>query len=135
MADFSMPNDYKELIAELKEEWNACDRLISDKIAINLGMLAEKHHVPLAEDCCSEMVGIMQTIDCAIDAIEQLSTKCRQLETERDAAVDDIPTACGYCKWFRDCGEVGCFCPKPCTNISGVNTMWEWRGVRDEVSE
>lgn len=62
----------------------------------------------------------------AADAIEQLVK-------ERDAAVADIQPVCGCCKWFRDYGDVaGCFCPKPCRNISGVNTMWEWRGVQEE---
>lgn len=64
----------------------------------------------------------------AADAIERLVK-------ERDAAVADIPTACGYCKWFRDRGEVGCFCQEPCRNIGGVNMMWEWRGVREVKHE
>ena len=61
----------------------------------------------------------------------------QQLERERDAAVACIPHACGYCKHFiithngctpdYDCARSGC------TNISGVNTGWEWRGVREDA--
>lgn len=146
-------NDYKELVAELNEEWNACNRLISDKIAINLGMLTEKHYVTLAEDCCGEMVGIMQTIDCAINAIEQLvadyeilakmyakvneelciRTKDRddlerilsEVITERDKAIEDISEykPCVFCKHY---GESMCDYPH--------DDCFEWRGVR-EVDE
>lgn len=64
----------------------------------------------------------------AADAIEQLVK-------ERDAVVADIQPDCGYCKWLRDFGDgAWCFCPSPCRDISGVKTMWEWRGVR-EASE
>lgn len=69
----------------------------------------------------------------AIGTIEQLGKDNAVLTKERDAAVADIQPACGCCKWFRDFGDVaGCFCQKPCANIIGVKTMWEWRGVQEE---
>lgn len=72
-------------------------------------------------------------VTAAADAIEQLGKDNAVLTKERDAAVADIQPVCGCCKWLRDYGDVaGCFCPKPCRNISGVNTMWEWRGVQEE---
>lgn len=65
-------NDYKELIGDLKKEFDNCDDLISQKIALNLTMASDRKYAVLAEDCCGEIVGIMQTISCAINAIEQL---------------------------------------------------------------
>lgn len=59
----------------------------------------------------------------------------KQLERERDAAVADIPRACGYCKWFeinRGGNMTECHNPNGCRNISGINTGWEWRGVKEE---
>ena len=74
----------------------------------------------------------------AIDVIEQLLSENAKLKAERDAAIADIPTACGYCKWFEQkwlsngdfIGD--CHCPRPCDNVSGANTQWEWRGVQDD---
>lgn len=80
-------------------------------------------------DCSSELCGD------ALIYIEQLETKCHQLERERDAAVEDIPRACGYCKWFeinRGGNMTECHNPNGCRNISGVNTGFEWRGVKEE---
>lgn len=146
--------DYKELIAELKKEWKACDSLISDKIAINLGKHTEKRYVILAENCCHEMVGIMSTIYCAIDAIEQLVTdidvarkerdelvgKIDKLEKERDAAIADLEgivadseidiDPCYYCKYAEEDGQ----CFHECNPFSG-KWGWEWRGVPEDNDE
>ena len=65
----------------------------------------------------------------------QLLTRCERLERERDAAVKDIPRACGYCKWFEinlGGNMTECHNPNGCRNISGINTGWEWRGVKEE---
>lgn len=61
------------------------------------------------------------------------------VKRERDAAVRDIPRACGYCKHYEisfngatpdhDCKNPECY------NISGVNTGWQWRGVCPENTE
>ena len=63
--------------------------------------------------------------------IEQLMTEKDQLEAERDAAVKDIPRACGFCEYYDadedTCGYQGC-----CFPVSGVNTAWQWRGVTKE---
>lgn len=56
-----------------------------------------------------------------------------QLERERDAAVQCIPRACGWCKHVIDYGlsnTPGCKNPE-CRNISGINTGWQWRGVQE----
>ena len=65
----------------------------------------------------------------------EIAEAMQRLARERDAAVACIPHACGYCKHFiithngctpdYDCARSGC------TNISGVNTGWEWRGVQE----
>lgn len=121
-------SDYDKLVEILR---NYSTEVISYKID---GAFA--YAVTAAADAIEQLEADNESYKCAFaDLHNEIANYCETiatLEKERDAAVDDIPTACGYCKWFRDCGEVGCFCPKPCTNISGVNTMWEWRGVQEE---
>lgn len=83
---------------------------------------------PYEEDC--NMADGFSVL--AYDALAYI----QQLERERDAAVACIPHACGYCKHFiithngctpdYDCAR------SRCTNISGVNTGWEWRGVQND---
>ena len=53
----------------------------------------------------------------------------KQLERERDAAIKDIPRACGYCKHYAHRKTHECHSKVPCANVSGVNTRWEWRGL------
>ena len=96
------------------------------------------------------------TFDCieamkrdALELIQRLDKDCvdaenhatalynqvEQLERERDAAVADIPRACGYCKWFeinRGGNMTECHNPNGCRNISGINTGFEWRGVKED---
>lgn len=72
------------------------------------------------------------------DVIELLVGALRDALAERDAAIKDIPRACGYCKYWdyppvignSEDGTIVIYCEKECHNISGVNTGWEWRGVR-----
>lgn len=81
----------------------------------------------LAKYCHSEYNDL-----CVDDELKNAANAIEQLIKERDAAVADLKeiSDCGYCKWFRDFGiKVGCVCQESCNNISGVNTMWEWRGV------
>ena len=60
-----------------------------------------------------------------------------QLEAERDAAIKDIPRACGYCKHYYNppvfeetaLGIKVSYCEKDCYNVSEVNAGWEWRGA------
>ena len=66
-------------------------------------------------------------------AITELEGALGAMKRERDAAVEDIPRACGYCKHSIDYGpsnHPGCKNPE-CRNISGVNTGWQWRGVQE----
>ena len=71
------------------------------------------------------------------DVIELLVGALRDALAERDAAIKDIPRACGYCKhWISppriektEHGTVSISCEnEKCYHISGVNTGWEWRG-------
>lgn len=70
----------------------------------------------------------------AADAIEQLSTKCRQLEKERDAIYADMKTMCttvsSVCDFCKNNGENIC---EKC-NCTDWFDHWEWRGVQ-EASE
>lgn len=74
------------------------------------------------------------------DVIELLIGALRDALAEREAAIKDIPRACGYCKHWNDSpmiensehGTLVVYCEKECHNISGVNTGWEWRGGEEE---
>lgn len=56
-----------------------------------------------------------------------------QLKRERDAAIKDIPRACGYCKHYLGDAYLPICENWDCKMVSGVNTGWEWRGVPQEV--
>ena len=63
---------------------------------------------------------------------KRIDNLCEQLELvkrQRDAAIKDITRACGYCKHYVYGKTHLCRSKKPCANISGVNTAWEWRGL------
>lgn len=60
-------------------------------------------------------------------AQSMLETRTR----ERDAAVADIPRACGYCKYYEENTDQ-CTNSLPCACVSGVNTRWQWRGVKED---
>lgn len=59
----------------------------------------------------------------------RLKAELETVKRERDAAVRDIPRACGYCKHYAHRKTHECHSKKPCANISGVNTAWEWHGL------
>ena len=64
-------------------------------------------------------------------AVMTLVAEIERFERERDAAVKDIPRACGYCKhYLGDQSFVNC--EHECMNISGINTGWQWRGVNQQ---
>ena len=82
-----------------------------------------------------------ETILHQSDVIELLVGALRDALTERDAAIKDIPRACGYCKNYNDPPKVKTagdstlafiYCEKECRHISGVNTGWEWRGGKKD---
>ena len=85
-------------------------------------------------------VNAPEAMKAAADAIEQLSTKCRQLEKERDAAVADLKQAskipyggCYLCTSIRTeiCKE--CYRSDMFAEIAKNPTdHWEWRGVLEE---
>ena len=81
--------------------------------------------------------GYSPTINsAAARALAELWDELERVKKERDAAIEDIPRACGYCKHFivthngctpdYDCAQNGCM------NVSGINTGWEWRGVQED---
>ena len=55
-----------------------------------------------------------------------------QLIAERNAAIADIPRTCATCKHYAHKKTHECHSKTPCANISGRNTAWEWRGVKEE---
>lgn len=95
----------------------------------NAELLTKVEHLEVENKLFMETIGLLHVTE------NQLETKCHQLEQERDAAVADIPRACGYCKWFeinRGGNMTECHNPNGCRNISGINTGFVWRGVKEE---
>lgn len=82
---------------------------------------------PMWEEC-KEASSLKPLWDNALAYIQQLETKCHQLERERDAAVKDISmgSRCTVCrKFFKNDGDCsgGVYC---------VPLRFEWRGVKEE---
>lgn len=79
------------------------------------------------------------TLEELLHGASQVKAELAAVKRERDAAVRDIPRACGYCKHYEitfngatpdhDCKNPECY------NISGVNTGWQWRGVCPDNTE
>lgn len=111
MADcFSMPN-----AAELVEILRQC----ADDKNCNC---KECKFVITENNLCMNIM-----INCAADAIEQLVTKCDQLEAERDAAVADMQRMVD-----TDLCEI---CGVDCNHVAFPDdycTCWKWRGVQNE---
>lgn len=60
--------------------------------------------------------------------VEQLETKCHQLERERDALMQDMQRSCFTCKNFN--GDVECL--KTMCDKCIMWRNWVWRGVKEE---
>lgn len=65
----------------------------------------------------------------AADALEQLQAENDRLRRERDAAVEEIPKVCYYCKQRKGW--------KTCDRFNGNSeaetcTNWQWRGPKEE---
>lgn len=75
-------------------------------------------------------------VTAAADAIDQLSTKCRQLEKERDALIRDLETYGRVCRICRELDSCYSKCPRmnpKCDTIHNEN--WKWRGVQEDNDE
>ena len=70
-------------------------------------------------------------VSCDVELVRDAREYIRQLESERDAAVRDMPTSCILCKRFQKKYNT-CNSKKPCDRIGGVRTEWQWRGVQKE---
>lgn len=58
-----------------------------------------------------------------VNVLENIAADAVIMAHKYEAALKDIPRACGYCKHYPDnCDGLDC------KNISGINTAWEWRG-------
>lgn len=68
-------------------------------------------------------------LDKIANVIEQLTTKCSALESERDAAVAEIEKSCTNCRKSSFNNETGAACTEICGRY---RENWEWRGVQDE---
>ena len=68
-------------------------------------------------------------IDCAIEGLKALQAENDRLGRERDAAVEEIPKVCYYCKHRKGW--------KTCDRFNGNSeaetcTNWQWRGPKEE---
>lgn len=103
-----------------------------------------KHGLPYAytEEVAADALALVQQlqddnaqqarcIENMTDKLNAMNDEVAKLQAERDAAVKDIPRACGFCEYYDadedTCGYQGC-----CFPVSGVNTAWQWRGVTKE---
>lgn len=73
-------------------------------------------------------VGIQMCQEAA-DALEQLQAENDRLRRERDAAVEEIPKVCYYCKHRKGW--------KTCDRFNGNSeaetcTNWQWRGPKED---
>lgn len=68
----------------------------------------------------------------AADTIERLAADLERVTKERDAAIKDIPRACGYCRDFLGEDKLPHCENWSCKNVSGTNTEWQWRGVQED---
>lgn len=71
-------------------------------------------------------------IDCAIEGLKALQAENDRLRRERDAAVEEIPKVCYYCKHRKGW--------KTCDRFNGNSeaetcTNWQWRGPKEETYE
>lgn len=68
-------------------------------------------------------------IDCTIEGLKALQAENNRLRRERDAAVEEIPKVCYYCKHRKGW--------KTCDRFNGNSeaetcTNWQWRGPKEE---
>lgn len=78
-----------------------------------------------------ELEQVKQELDgltCMLTAAESAAETYKR---ERDAAIADIPRACGYCKHYVESTHQ-CTNSLPCAHVSGVNTRWQWRGAKGD---
>ena len=85
----------------------------------------------LIESLSAELEQTKQERDGLNVMLGQAQSMLETRTRERDAAIKDIPRTCGYCKYFRE-STYKCTNKFPCACISGVNTRWEWRGVKED---
>ena len=68
-------------------------------------------------------------IDCAIEGLKAIQAENDRLKRERDAAVEEIPKVCYYCKHRKGW--------ETCDRFNGNSeaetcTNWQWRGLKEE---
>lgn len=105
-----------------------------EKIKRNLSHLVRCEICPQNHEYGCDYENRTKECQTVIDSLALIE----RLESERDAAINDIPRACGYCKHYSDppkieeteLGTKVSYCEKECHHISGVNTGWEWRGLK-----
>lgn len=73
--------------------------------------------------------GVFELLREAADALEQLQAENDRLRRERDAAVEEMPKVCYYCKHREGW--------KTCDRFNGNSeaetcTNWQWRGPKEE---
>ena len=125
-----MTDEAKLIIAGLRycTTHDLCDGCPAKSICIDTDTMIDTH--------AGEMIEMQEQ---ALDRLDKLYkdtlAELEQVKRERDAAVKDIPRACGYCKHAVSTGLPILVCHNTkCDNISngGWNTGWEWRGPKEE---
>ena len=70
-------------------------------------------------------------------AIAKVEAKCDEWKRRCEAAEQDITRCCGTCLYHHEAYngfqyDHYCESPNGCSNVSGVNTGWKWRGPCEE---
>lgn len=91
-------------------------------------MMEIKNLKDMLRNAAGGPVGIQMCQEAA-DALEQLQAENDRLRKERDAAVEEIPKVCYYCKHRKGW--------KTCNRFNGNSeaetcTNWQWRGLKEE---
>lgn len=86
--------------------------------------------IGVIESLTAELEQVKQELDGLTFMLTAAESAAETYKRERDAAIADIPRACGYCKHHVESTHQYTN-SLPCAHVSGVNTRWQWRGTKE----
>lgn len=131
-----MTDDVKRIVDALRtchsnEDCRDCKYIESDKDEMSCVNMLFVDTADLIESLAAELEQVEQERDGLNILLTQAQSMLETRTRERDVAVEDIPRACGYCKHYEENTDQ-CTNSLPCACVSGINTRWQWRGVRED---
>lgn len=123
-----MTDDAKRLINAIRAvcaEQGDCDNCPKRDYCYYGGDYALRNNAAdLIESLAAELEQVKQERDGLNILLAQAQSMLETRTRERDAAVEDIPRACGYCKHYEEYTNQ-CTNSLPCACVSGINTRWQ----------